>query len=177
MMVLGLLLILCVMYLPNGLATLWQRKRAATPAAEAGHVWGIVDHRRRDRALWRPDRRGRRERHAAYGRAHRHHRAQRRGQDHLLQRHLGRAAPHFGHAALRGRRPDRQGAAPLCGARHCAHLSDAARVPGHDSARQRALRHAVRGAPPPGPCGPAQWGRDPGHAGPVGPGRAPCRRR
>ena len=29
MMVLGLLLILCVMYLPNGLASLWQRKTAA----------------------------------------------------------------------------------------------------------------------------------------------------
>ena len=34
MMVLGLLLILCVMYLPNGLATLWQRRK---PAAEAHH--------------------------------------------------------------------------------------------------------------------------------------------
>ena len=28
MMVLGVLLILCVMYLPNGLATLWQKKGA-----------------------------------------------------------------------------------------------------------------------------------------------------
>ena len=34
MMVLGLLLILCMMYLPNGLATLWQRRK---PAAEAHH--------------------------------------------------------------------------------------------------------------------------------------------
>ena len=34
MMVLGLLLILCVMYLPNGLATLWQRR---TPAAVEAH--------------------------------------------------------------------------------------------------------------------------------------------
>ena len=34
MMVLGLLLILCVMYLPNGLATLWQRRK---PTAEAHH--------------------------------------------------------------------------------------------------------------------------------------------
>ena len=31
---LGLLLILCVMYLPNGLATLWQRRK---PAVEAHH--------------------------------------------------------------------------------------------------------------------------------------------
>jgi len=35
MMVLGLLLILCVMYLPNGLATLWQRRKPAV--AEAHH--------------------------------------------------------------------------------------------------------------------------------------------
>ena len=34
MIVLGLLLILCVMYLPNGLATLWKRRN---PAAEAHH--------------------------------------------------------------------------------------------------------------------------------------------
>src|SRR3989344_2323190 len=32
MMVLGLLLILCVMYLPNGLATLWQRRKPAEGA-------------------------------------------------------------------------------------------------------------------------------------------------
>ena len=34
-MVLGVLLILCVMYLPNGLATLWQRRKPA--AVEAHH--------------------------------------------------------------------------------------------------------------------------------------------
>jgi branched-chain amino acid transport system permease protein len=35
MMVLGLLLILCVMYLPDGLASLWRRKAAAL--REGGH--------------------------------------------------------------------------------------------------------------------------------------------
>jgi len=37
MLVLGVLLILCVLYLPNGLASLWQRKPAAPSAKEASH--------------------------------------------------------------------------------------------------------------------------------------------
>jgi len=32
MLVLGLLLVLCVMYLPNGLASLWQRKAGGKKA-------------------------------------------------------------------------------------------------------------------------------------------------
>ena len=128
--VLGLILLVIVLVLPDGLIGLVAARRRARGranerhAAHRGPVEVVRRLRRHARRLVRPE----------GGRAARHHRPQRRRQDHLLQSHHRTSAARQGRRVVRGPRPGRPAAAQDRAAGHRPvvpahqHLSQAHRV-------------------------------------------------
>ena len=112
MMSLGLLLILCVLYLPGGWPRCWPLARRRRRAMRRPSP--LLEARERQRPLRRADGAvDARQRRLRAGRAGRHHRPERRRQDDLLQRHLGRRCADPGALLARGERLTGAAAAPL----------------------------------------------------------------
>ena len=173
--VLGLILLVIVLVLPDGLIGLVARVQGAP---EGKRMSAMLQHRRAcgsrspassPRATSRSS--------SKAGETARHHRPQRRRQDHLLQSHHRPPPARQGRRVVRGPRPGRPAAAQDRAAGHRAlvpahqHLSQAHRVRERAGGADRARRPAVEPVPPRPLAAPRGHARAAGAGRPGGRGR------